>query len=127
MAKPDIKLMRVEPGSRAYYTLDELIRRQKKKKADPDNWGICWGVCDAENVFWLGERVVQAGEDVLHLPLSEILEKRDEMHPDWGDEEVYVFAGIDQESGKFTWSLLNEKRAALVFAEEEIMAGPCLN
>jgi hypothetical protein len=123
MPKSDIQIIRVEPGHRAYYTLDELVRHQKRKKADPSEWGIC-GV---ENIFWLGKRVIQGGKDILHLPLTDILEKRDELHPDWGDEEVYVFAGIDQESGKFTWSLLNEERARLVFDEEAVRGTTCLN
>lgn len=123
MAKPDIKLMRVKPGFRAYYTLDELVRLVEKKKVDPNEWGIC-GV---ENIFWLGKRVIQAGEDVLRLPLSEILEKRKQLYSSWGDEEVYVFAGIDQESGKFTWSLLNERRAMLVFVEEKMRDEACPN
>lgn len=125
MAKPDIKLMRVGRGFLAYYTLDELTKRQKN--ADPSEWGICGAECDNENFFWLSKRVVQSGEDVLRLPLSKILEMRNELHPSWGDEELYVFVGIQAETGRFVWSLTNEEEATAYFARAETEVGPCLN
>src|SRR3989344_3360595 len=112
MSEPDIKLIHADPGFLAYYTLDELTRRGKD--ADSNEWGIC----EAENYFWLGKRAIQSGEDVLRLPLREILEKRSEMFPGLADEKVYIFAGIDNESGKFAWFLMNEESALSCIASE---------
>ncbi|TSC64903.1 MAG: hypothetical protein G01um101491_112 [Parcubacteria group bacterium Gr01-1014_91] len=105
MPKPDIRLIRVKAGFLAYYTLDELTKRQKN--IDPSEFGIC-GV---ENYFWIGKRIIQSGEDVLRLSLSKIWEKRNNTYPTLADGKVYIFVGTNKESGKFEWFLLNEEKA----------------
>ncbi len=123
MPKPDIKLVRVRPGFLAYYTLDELTRRQKN--TDPREWGIC----GAKGYFWLSKRTIQFGEDVLRLPLSDILDKRNKMYPNLADGKIYIFVGTNRESGKFEWFLLNEEEAMSRIApgpdarEKELIAG----
>lgn len=104
--------IQTEPGFLVYYTLDELIR--SGEVANPDEWGIC-GI---GNTFWIGEQAIQGGEDVLLVPLSEILKKRQAMYPDLADEKIYVFAGIDEETDEFVWFLLNEERALPCIAPE---------
>ena len=93
---------RVEPGVMRYYTLDEL-----KGPAGEANWHD-WGICEYDRQLWVGDRVSIEGRDVMRLSLLEILERRDDEYPDWGDEETYVLLGLDKQ-GAFSWFLLNKK------------------
>jgi hypothetical protein len=102
-----------EPGWLVWYTLDELTSRQRKWKADPDAWGLC----ECDNVFWLGERTDVEGREALRVPFREISERKTEMHPRWKNREVYLFAGISDETHEFAWFLLNKKQADKCFAE----------
>lgn len=105
MPKPDIRLIRVKAGFLAYYTLDELTKRQKN--TDPSEFGIC----GEKGFFWISKRAIKSGEDTLRLPLSKIWEKRHEMYPNLADGKVYIFVGTNKDSGAFEWFLLDEKSA----------------
>ena len=98
MSKPI--LTPVSPGNLIYYSLDALTRPKKSVGFDE------WGICEYGNLLWVGEKGSIEGKDILRVSLLDISDKRDERYPDWGDEELYVFAGFD-ESGGFRWFLLN--------------------
>jgi len=100
MSKP--LMVRVDPGKLIYYTLDALTRPVKDVGLDK------WGICECQNLLWLGKDVPIEGKNALRVSLLDILDKRDDGHSDWGDEEIYVFAGFDR-SGHFSWFLLSKE------------------
>lgn len=99
-----LEIQYVDPGGMAFYSLDCLKRPAKKESA---NWDI-WGVCEENRYFWLGYRVVMNGRDVLRVSLLEVMDRKEEEYPDWGDEEIYLMMGFDPKSGAFVWYLLNK-------------------
>ncbi len=103
------------PGELRYYSLDDL------KKAAEDADFTDWGICEYNSHYWAGIRVSVEGKDALRLTLFEVLEKRDEEYGDWGDEEVYLMVGVDEDSHAFKWYLLNEEE----FQRNEEHYGGC--
>ncbi|MDP1690056.1 MAG: hypothetical protein Q8L52_02540 [bacterium] len=111
-----IKETYLEPGGLRYYLLHDL-----KRAAEGVEWND-WGICEYECHVWAGVRVAIEGKDILRLTLLDVLEKRDEQYPEWGDEEVYLQVKIDEETGEFTWFLKNQeefKETEAEYADEK--------
>ncbi|OGG76583.1 hypothetical protein A2950_00415 [Candidatus Kaiserbacteria bacterium RIFCSPLOWO2_01_FULL_55_19] len=100
-----IKAMRVDLGSFFSLSLDRLTRPARKEEM---NFAEC-GVCEHEDHYWIGERAQVEGKDVLQVTVLDLLEKRDQEYPSWGDEEVYVIVGRNGVSKEFIWYLLNKE------------------
>lgn len=103
MAKRLTRAVHATPGTLLYYSLNRL-----KRPARHEDWDA-WGICEYKYHFWVGRRVSIEGKDTLRLPLLDVLERKDEEYPDWGDEEVYLLYGIDDRSKAFQWLLLNKE------------------
>lgn len=102
-----VRITYAKPGTFLYYPLNTVIHPTGKMGFDE------WGICECTNLFWIGEKDSVKGVNVLRLSLLDILDKRDEIYPDWGDEEMYLSVGLDGTSGEFKWFLLNEEQFKL--------------
>lgn len=108
-----IGLTQANPGVLVYYTLNHLTRYARENGVTFDDWGIC----GYENVFWVGRDVFIGGKQALKLPLLEVLDMRNEKYPEWGDEDILLFVGIDGQSGEFKWFILNREESKMAMTQ----------
>lgn len=97
-----IRVQHVEPGNSIHYPLTYF-----KRVPGGIDW-VDWGVCSYKYDFWIGQRGIVKGEDILRLSSLDIVERRDEEYPEWGDEEVFVSVGPNDKDGGIKWRLLNK-------------------
>jgi hypothetical protein len=108
-----IDLTHARIGDLNFFPLEFLTRHAKNKNISVEKWGIC----QYGNTIWLGSPASNTVSFVLKLPLLEVIEKREEVFPDWGDEELFVFFRVDPNEGQFQWFLLTKPQTEEVFKQ----------
>lgn len=105
MREFEIGTIRMEPGSILYFSLAQLAHAARAYEIDFGEWGLC----ELDDHYWVGTQCGIKGKEVLRVSVLDAFEKRNELYPDWGDEEVFLFAGRESTSRAFQWFLLSEE------------------
>jgi hypothetical protein len=113
MFMSEIDLTQARVGDLNFFPLELLTTQAKNKNINTEEWGIC----QYGNTIWLGSVEAPEHKSALKLPLLEVIEKREEVFADWGDEELFVFFMIDSNSGQFQWFLLTKPQTEEVFKQ----------
>lgn len=92
------------PGQYISYQFSKLIRFAREKKLNLSEWGLC----EHNNLYWMGNECFAGSEPILRLSLLDIKEQKDREYSEWGDEEVFVVAGRTLPDEQFKWFLLSK-------------------
>lgn len=106
MSESRIGITQADKGCLVYYHLNHITQAICGSNIDIGEFGVC----EYENLYWVGKRVSVEGRDTLRLTLADVLDRRDMKYEEWGDEELVLFVGIDK-TDTFRWFLLNQDEA----------------